>query len=146
MSGVKPTVAQFVDMLDKEILSAELVVKAGFKDALIQQFSSLSSDAQVAVLGTLTTEEKIMMRKKGLLPRRFWDQVEKQVAQKALEGGDVSNTDAKLLASTASNSVLYQCLNDSSIRLSAQSRSLFQKTLIDNHYLKRDGNGQYKKA
>lgn len=146
VQGVKPTVAQFVDMLDKEILSAELVVKAGFKDALIQQFSSLSSDAQVAVLGTLTTEEKIIMRKKGLLPRRFWGQVEKQVAQKALEGGDVSNTDAKLLASTASNSVLYQCLNDSSIRLSAQSRSLFQKTLIDNHYLKRDENGQYKKA
>lgn len=144
-NGVKPTISQFVDMLDKEILSAEVVVKAGYKDALIQQFSSLSSDAQYSVLETLTIEEKIMMRQKGLLPRRFWDQVEKQVAQKVLDGGDVSTSDASLLARTASNSVLYQCLNDSSIRLSAQSRSLFQKTLIDNHYLKRDVNGQYKK-
>ena len=144
-NGVKPTISQFVDMLDKAILSAEVVVKAGYKAVLIQQFSELSLYAQNAVLETLTSDEQIRMLQEGRLPSRFRDKVEKLVAQKALEGGDVSNTDAKLMAMSASNSVLYQCLNDSSIRLSAQSRSLFQKTLIDNHYLKRDVNGQYKK-
>ena len=138
--------SQFVDMLDKEILSAETVVKAGYKDILIQQFSALNSDAQIAVLETLTDEEKIMMRQKGLLPKRFWEQVEKTVAAKALKGGDVSSTDANLLARTASNSVLYQCLNDSSIRLSAQSKALFRKTLIDNNYIRKNINGEYEKA
>ena len=145
-NGIKPTMSQFIDMLDKEILSAETVVKAGYKDILIQQFSALNSDAQIAVLETLTDEEKIMMRQKGLLPKRFWEQVEKTVAAKALKGGEVSSTDANLLARTASNSVLYQCLNDSSIRLSAQSKSLFRKTLIDNNYIRKNINGEYEKA
>ena len=137
--------SQFVDMLEKEIFTAEFVANSGYKDVLIKQFSALNGDTQKEVLKTLSIEDKLMMRKKGLLPRRFWEQVDELAANKVLEGGYVSASDAKLLAKTASNSILYHCLCDSSIKLSEDDKSLFKKTLIENRYLK-NVNGQYQKA
>ncbi len=141
----KPTISQFVDMLEKEIFTAEFVANAGYKDVLIKQFSALNGDTQKEVLKTLSVEDKLMMRKKGLLPRRFWEQVDELVANKALEGGHISSSDARYLAHTASSSILYRCLTSSNIKLSEDDKSLFKKKLVENRYLK-NINGQYQKA
>lgn len=141
----KPTISEFVEMLEKEVFTAEDVANAGYKDVLITQFSSLNSDTQKAVLKTLTVEDKLMMRKKGLLPRRFWEQVDELASNKVLKGGHVSTSDAVYLARTASNSILYRCLTDSNIKLAEADKHLFEKTLIENRYLK-NINGQYQIA
>lgn len=141
----KPTLQEFRDMLDREVITAEFVANEGFKDVLIAQFSALNGDTQKEVLKTLTVEEKLMMRKKGMLPRRFWEGVDELAENKAVEGGNISSSDARYLAQNASNTILYRCLTDSRVKLSENDRALFRQTLIDNRYLKKV-NGQYQKA
>ena len=85
------------------------------------------------------------MRKKGLLPRRFWDNVDELIATKAIETQNISESDARLMIKVSSDSVLYKCLNKSN-KLSTDSKNLFTQTLIDNRFLVKDNNGQYKLA
>ena len=141
----KPTLHQFIDLLNEEVFTAEYVAKEGYKNVLISHFSSLKGDTQELVLKTLTVEDKILMRKKGLLPRRFWDNVDELIATKAIETQNISESDARLMIKVSSDAVLYKCLNKGN-KLSTDSKNLFTQTLIDNRFLVKDNYGQYKLA
>ena len=146
LSSERPTLNQFIDMLNNEVFTAEFVTEKGYKYALIFHFSLLNGDTQEKVLKSLTREDKIMMRKTGRLPRRFWDNVDDLIAAKAVESQNISDSDAQLLAKVASNSVLHKCLTGSSKKMSIDSKNLFRQVLIDNQFLEKDKNGQYKLA
>ena len=74
------TLTKFADLLDQEILPINIVIAAGFKKSLMNNFTSFSRDVQEKVFAALSDAEIMEMKAKGLLPARYDDKVKARFA------------------------------------------------------------------
>ncbi|MBQ2870791.1 hypothetical protein IJE86_03705 [bacterium] len=115
------TISKFADLLDRGILSPELVVAAGFKNSLMSNFSSFSIAVQERVFDSLSNSEILEMKEKGRFPARFEDKVKARLVV------DMNTETAFELARTGD---FYDLMNYSQSAKEAKHQNILQKALV----------------